>query len=217
MPLSFDLVALKEVIKIGLPLCLWGTIYSSLWMAAEYSLMLHFGGIKAVGLLSVAIIMRESLSLLPQSVNQVYMPRVVESYARQGGIREIAKRIFPVTGALSLFMLIVVLLVSVMLNYFVPYFIPKYIDGLLLMKVCLGLTVIQAASLPLNGLVATGRSWLFGKGILVGLIAFPVAVYLLTPHIGGMLAVAVGSLVGRLVRTAVAYCDLLILMRRESF
>jgi ABC-type multidrug transport system fused ATPase/permease subunit len=113
-------------------------------------------------------------------------------------------------------MVIVVLIVSVLLDYFVPLFIPKYIDGLLLMKVCLGLAVIYAASLPLNGLVATGRSWLYGKGILSGLLAFPLAVYLLNPLIGGMMAVAVGSLIGRLVRTVVAYFDLIMLMRREN-
>ena len=42
MPLCFDLSALKEVVKIGMPLCFWGTLYTSLWMAAEYSLMLKY-------------------------------------------------------------------------------------------------------------------------------------------------------------------------------
>jgi O-antigen/teichoic acid export membrane protein len=216
IPLRFDFSAFIEVVKIGMPLCFWGTLYTSLWMAAEYSLMLHFGGVKAVGLFAVALVMRESLSILPQSVHQVFMPRVVESYAREGGVKKAAKRTFLVAGTLSLFMVIVVLVISVLLNYFVPLFIPKYIDGLPLMKICLGLAVIQAASLPLNGLVATGKSWLYGKGVLAGLIIFPVAVYLLNPLIGGILAVAVGSLIGRLVRTVVACFDLLMLIRREA-
>jgi O-antigen/teichoic acid export membrane protein len=213
--LSFNFSAFKEVVKIGMPLCFWGTLYTSLWVAAEYSLMLYYGGVKAVGLFAVAAIMRESLSILPQSVHQVFMPRVVESYARVGGVGSAAKRTFLVAGMLSLFMAVIVLIISVLLNYFVPLFIPKYIDGLALMKVCLGLVVIHAASLPLNGLVATGQSWLYGKGILAGLITFPLAVYVLNPLIGGMLAVAIGSLVGRLFRTAVAYFDLYMLMRLE--
>jgi O-antigen/teichoic acid export membrane protein len=198
-----------------MPLCFWGTLNSSLWVAAEYSLLLHYGGVKAVGLFAVAVIMRESLSILPQSVNQVFMPRAVESYAREGGVGSAAKVTFMVAGLLTFFMVLVVLVFSVLLNYLVPLCIPKYIDGLPLMKACLCLGVIQAASLPLNGLVATGRSWLFGKGILAGLILFPLAVYLLTPHIGGILAVAVGSLLGRLGRTVVAYFDLFMLMRQE--
>jgi O-antigen/teichoic acid export membrane protein len=215
MQLHFDFVALKEVVKVGLPICFWGTLYTSLWVAAEYSLMLYFAGVKGVGLFAIAVIMRESLSILPQSVLQVFMPRVFESYARNGGVHNVAKRTFGVTVALSLFMILVVLLVSLILTYFVPLFIPKYVDGLLLMQVCLGLTIIHALSLPLEGLVATGRSWLYGKGILVGLVTFPVAVYLLNPLLGGMLAVAVGSLAGRMIRTVVAYFDLFILMRRE--
>jgi O-antigen/teichoic acid export membrane protein len=216
IPLRFDLSAFKEVVKIGMPLCLWGTLYTSLWLAAEYSLMLHYGGVKGVGLFAVAVIMRESLSILPQSVHQVFMPLVVEAYAREGGVGSAAKRTFLVAGALSLFMVIVVLIISVLLNNFVPFFIPKYVDGLPLMKVCLGMVFIHAASLPLDGLAATGRSWLYGKGILVGLLAFPLAVFLLNPLIGGILAVAVGSLFGRLVRTVVAYFDLIMLMRREA-
>ncbi len=213
--LRFDFVTFKEVVRIGLPLSFWGTLYTSLWMAAEYSLMLHFGGVKGVGLFAVAVIIRESLSILPQSVHQVFMPRVVESYAREGGVRPAAKRTFLMTGLLSILMVSMVVIISIMLDYFVPLFIPKYVDGLLLMKVCLGLVVIQAASLPLNGLVATGRSWLYGKGILAGMFVFPLAVYMLNPYIGGILAVAAGSLIGRIVRTIVAYFDLLKVMRLE--
>jgi hypothetical protein len=37
----------------------------------------------------------------------------------------------------------------------------------------------------------------------------------LNPLTGGLMAVAVGSLIGRLVRTVVAYFDFIMLMRRE--
>ena len=216
MRLCFDLVAFKEVIKMGMPLCFWGTLYTSLWMAAEYSLMLHYGGLKGVGLLSVALVMRESLMILPQSVHQVFMPRVVESYARRGGVANAANRTFLAAGVLSFLMLILIFVISWLLNYFVPFFIPKYIDGLSLMKICLGFAVIEAASLPLNGLVATGRSWLYGRGILAGLLTFPLAVCFFNPVVGGMMAVAMGSLLGRLVRTIVGYYDLIMLMRQEA-
>ena len=215
MPLHFNLAAFKDVIKIGMPLCFWGTIYSSLWAAAEYSLILKFGGIKAVGLFSVAVIMRESLSTLPQSINQVLMPRVVESFARKGGVVAAAKQTFLATGLLTLFMVGIILVVILSLDYFVPLIIPKYVEGLPLMKAGLWVAVIHAISLPLNGLVATGRSWLYGKGILIGLLAFLSAVYLLNPLIGGIMAVIFGSLIGRSVKTVVAYFDLFILMRRE--
>lgn len=216
MPLHFDLAALKETISIGLPLCFWGTIYSSLWVAAEYSLMLQFGGVTAVGLFSIAVLMRESLSILPQSVHQVFLPRFFEAAARAGGVRELSRRTFAVAAALALGMLAAVFVVSFVLDYFVPYFLPKYLEGLPLMKVCLGLAVFHATSLPLNGLIANGVSWPFGRGVLIGLLVFPLAVYLLNPLIGGIMAVAVGSLVGRLVRVLVSYVDLFLLLRRSG-
>lgn len=216
MPLRFDLSALKEVVWIGMPFCFWGTLDTSLWLAVEYSLMLKFGGVVGVGLFSVAVVMRESISILPQSVHQVFMPRVVESFARQGRIRKAIRHSLQAAVALSVLMVVVVLVITVLLNYFVPAFIPKYVEGLPLMKVCLWLAVIQAAMLPLNGLFATGKIWLYGRGVLAGLLIFPLAVYLLNPLIGGMLAVAVGSLIGRLVRMVVAYLDLFIVARQES-
>lgn len=216
MPLHFELAAFRDTIKIGMPFCFWGTIYTSLWAATEYSLILKFDGTKAVGLFSVAVMMRESLSILPQSIYQVLMPRVVESFARKGGIATAARRTLLASGLLSLFMAGIVLGVSVLLNYFVPLFIPKYVDGLPLMKAGLWLAVIHAGSLPLSSLIATGRSWLYGKGVLMGLLAFLWAVYQLNPLIGGTMAVIFGSLIGRSVRTVIAYFDLFMLMRKES-
>ena len=72
------------------------------------------------------------------------------------------------------------------------------------MKVCLWFAVIHAASLPLNTLFATGRSWTVGRGVILGWIVFPAATLLLMPSVGGVIAVALGSLAGRTVRTLAA-------------
>lgn len=216
MPLHFNSAVLKEVVRIGMPLCFWGTLYTSLWAATEYSMMLHFAGMKGVGLFAVAVIIRESISILPQAINQVLTPRVIESYARQGNIGNPIQRQIKFAIVLTLGMAILVLGITVMLDYFVQFFIPKYVDGLQIMKICMWLSVIHAVDLPTNALIANGNSWLFGRGVLVGFLIFPLAVYLLNPLVGGMLAVAIGSLIGRLVRTIVAYDDLFLLVRREA-
>ena len=216
MPLHFELAAFKDVIKIGIPFCFWGTIYTSLWAAAEYSLILKFDGIKAIGLFSVAAMMRDSLMILPQSIHQVLMPRIVESFARNGGVTAAAKRTFLATGVLSLLMTGIVMIVMVLLDYFVPLVIPKYVEGLPSMKAGLWLVVLSTIGVPLSGLIATGRGWLYGKGVLIGGAAFFGAVYLLNPLIGGVMSVIYGSLIGRAVRIMIAYFDLFILMRREA-
>lgn len=216
MPLHFKIAAFKDVVKIGIPLCFWGTLYNATWQAVEFSLILKFGGAKAVGLFSVAIMMRDSVSILPHSIHLVLMPRMVELFARKGGVKEATKRTLLGTAALTLLMVGVVLIVDVILDYFVPLVIPKYIEGLPLMKAAMWLVVIHAASLPLNSLVATGRGWLYGKGILIGMVAFAYAFYLLNPIIGSVLAAIYGSLIGRLTKTVVAYIDLFVLIQDES-
>lgn len=208
MPLRFDFAVLKEVVKIGMPLCFWATLNTSLWMAAEYSLMLKFGGVKWIGLFAIAVTIREGISILPQSAYQVIMPRVVETYAREGGVRNVTQRSFQAAGILVFLMVIVVLVISVLLSYFIQYFIPKYIDGLPLMKVCLWFSVVQAASLPVSTLFASGSSWLYGRCILCGFIIFLLATWLLIPFVGDVIAIAVGSLIGRITRIIMAYYDI---------
>jgi O-antigen/teichoic acid export membrane protein len=214
--LHFDLLDFKDVVRVGMPLCFWGTLYTSAWVAAEFSLILNYGGFVVVGLFSVAVMMRESFSILPQAVNQVLMPRMIESFARRGDVKSAAKETLFGTVMFAMFMICLVLIVNYLLNYFVPLVIPKYVEGLTLMKACLWFAVIHAISLPLHSLVATGRSWLYGKSILIGILAFIFSFYTLNPIQGGVMATIYASLIGRLVRTFVAYVDLFALMRLES-
>jgi O-antigen/teichoic acid export membrane protein len=216
IPYRLDVKALSEVVKIGLPFSFWGNLYSSIWTATESALMLSLGGVTALGLFAVAAVLREGMNTLPQAVNQVMLPRVVEGFARDGSIRSLNAKAVWLTAGLTGLMVLIVLMVSYLLDFFVPLAIPKYVDGIPLMKICLWFPVIQAAALPLNTLFATGRSWLYGRGVIVGLVIFPLTAYLLTPAMGGVLAVAVGSLLGRVGRTIAAYVEIHLLIRREA-
>jgi hypothetical protein len=113
-------------------------------------------------------------------------------------------------------MILIAVAGSFLLNIFVPLFIPKYVAGIPVMKVCLWFPVVQAAFLPMNTLFATGRPWLFGRSVISGIVVFATATYLLLPVVGGLLAVAAGSLLGRAARTIAGYVDLISLTRREG-
>jgi len=146
---------------------------------------------------------------------QVLTPRVVTALARDGSVRNANARIVWVTVGLTGLMIILACAGSFLLDLFVPHFIPKYVAGIPAMKVCLWFPVVQAAFLPMNILFATGRPWLYGRSVITGIVVFTVATYLLLPVIGGLLAVATGSLLGRAARTLAAYVDLVVLTRRE--
>jgi len=214
-PYRFDTQALGEVVKIGLPFCFWGSLHTSIWVATESALMLSLGGVTALGHFSVAMAMRQGMNALPQSIYQVLTPRVVSTYAKEGSISKANARVFGVTAALTGFMVVFISIVSFLLDIFVPYAIPKYVDGIPLMKVCIWFAAVHAASLPLNTILATGRPWLYGRGVIVGVAVFPLAIYLLAPIIGGALAVAVGSLLGQIARTVASNLEIVMLGSRE--
>lgn len=211
----FDVKSLKELFRIGFPFSFWGNLETSIWLATESALVLSFGGVTCLGLFSVAVVLRSAVNTLPISILQVLTPRIVTEMARDESVRNANARIIGLTLWLTGFMMIVVYIGAILLEKFVPQLIPMYIDGLSVMKVCLWFSVVQAAFLPINNLFAKGKPWIYGRSVLLGLIVFPIATYFIEPMVGGLLAVAMGSLLGRTARTLAAYVDLFALARQE--
>lgn len=213
----FDTKALSELLKIGLPFSFWGNLYFAAWYATESALILFLGGVTALGLYSIAYVLRGAMNSLPLVVSQVLSPRVVTSFAQDGSVRNANARIMWVTAGLMGFMLLLACAGSFLLDIFVPHVIPKYVAGIPVMKVCLWFPVVEAAyNIPSTTLFAAGKPWLLGRGVIVGAVVFALTTYLLLPLIGGLLAVVSGSLLGRAARTLAAYVDLVALTRREA-
>lgn len=212
----FDTKVLWELIRIGLPFSFWGNLYTSVWAATESALVLSHGGASALGLFSVATVMGGAANALPLAIWQVLTPRVITDLARDGSVRNANARAIWMTVGLTGFMMLLAFAGSFLVELFVTHFIPKYAAGIPAMKVCLWGPVVQAAFLPINTLFATGRPWLYGRSVIAGIIVFPLATWLLLPVTGGLLAVALGSLLGRIARTCAAYVDLVVLTRQEQ-
>ena len=121
-----------------------------------------------------------------------------------------------ITLAASMFMIVIVLIASQLLTILVPIGIPKFTGGITLMKICLWFAVVQAASLPLNTLFATGKSWRYGKGVLIGFGIFLTSAYFLSSILDGVLAVALGSLLGQASRTLSGYWEIHTIMAGEG-
>lgn len=214
--LYFNLKEFKELVTTGLPFFFWIYLGTQLWMATESFLILRFGGYEALGYFGVAIVIREGLSILPQAIHQVLMPKMVEEYARNNDINKINTTLFSIAIVNSVIMVLVTLLSCIVLDIIVPVLIPKYTGGLLLMKITLFYAVVQALSLPLNTLFALGNSWLYGRSILFGILIFFLITWICIPFTGGVIAVAIGSLAGRFGRIIGAYIDLWLLLRKSS-
>jgi len=83
------------------------------------------------------------------------------------------------------------------------------------MKICLWFPVVQAAFLPMNTLFATGKTWLYGRSVIAGLVVFPLATYCYI-LLWRSSRRRRRSLLGRAARTIAAYFDLVALTRREK-
>jgi O-antigen/teichoic acid export membrane protein len=204
----FDIKAIRDLVRIGLPFSFWGNLESSLWLATESALVLYFGGKAVLGLFVVAVALREGLSVLPLAVHQVLAPHFIESFARDGNLSKIKARTMLLSVGVTALMVIIVLIIAALLDSFVPLLIPKYVAGIGLMKLCLWFAVIVAANIPVVTLFATGRAWLYGAGVLVGFAVFLLCAYLLTPLLGAVIAVVAGSLLGRIARFVTAYVEI---------
>lgn len=216
VPYRFDMRILKELLGIGFPYSCWGSIYTSAWIATESALILSWSGVTALGLFSVAYLLRSAVNSLPQSIYQVLTPRVVTAFAEDGSIRSANRRIVWVTAGLTGFMVVFAMGGALLLDLLVPTLIPKYAAGIPIMKVALWFPVVEAAFLPMNTLFATGRPWLYGRSVIPGVIVFVSSTYLMLPSVGGLPAVVMGSLFGRAARTIAAYVDLYLLTRNEA-
>ncbi len=206
---------LKDLIKIGFPFSFWGNLYTSFWVATESALVLSLSGVTALGLLSVASVLRVAANAMPDAIWQVMTPRVVTNYAKDGSVSKANSRVIWVTVGLTAFMILFAISGSFLLNLLVPLFIPKYIAGIPVMKVSLWFPVVQAAFLPINTLFATGKPWLYGRSVISGIVVFALAAYLLFPLVGGLLSVTIASLSGKAARTIAAYIDLMIVTQQE--
>ena len=88
MPYRINMKDLKEVVRIGVPFSFWGILNTSVWATTESSLMLVAGGISGLGLFAGAVFMRGAMQIIPDSLQQVLKPRMVEAIAREGSVEQ---------------------------------------------------------------------------------------------------------------------------------
>lgn len=197
-----------ELLKVGFPFCLWGSIYNPLWLATEATLVHKVGGATVLGYYSIGLIVKEAICILPQAVNQVLLPVIVAQYASDGNIDRGLKQGLKLAMLLAAIMTVVALVVGIVLDSAIPLVIPMYIGGVGIMKILLWHSVLQALSIPLNSLIAHGSSSIFARGVVLGCFGFLLSSLLLLNLVGGVEAILYGSIVGRLVRIVSGYVDM---------
>lgn len=148
---ALDRGALKLLLKTGLPI--FGLDY--LLNAAGTSdrvVLLHIGGVEAVGYYGLAQIAYGTLHVIPQSLSQYVYPRMTSDFGQHGDKRNLWKIGFRFVAFATVLMVLAAICGIVALPYVVPVFAPKYLAGLRAAEIILTAGIFEGAGIMVNAL-----------------------------------------------------------------
>ena len=202
---QFNRQTLRDMLRIGTPLFIGGYIGSSLWLATEAALALGLYGRRALGLLAVAIMLREAVAVLATSLNQVYMPQLAAEYGRTNSCRACLRIAFRPCATSFLINSILAVIGIVLLKRAVSFLTPMYMEAVPAMVFALLIAPVKALELPLYIFKAAGNAKGYIIMIMSGFVAFLFMV-LVFKHFGaGFQSIALSFLVGKIVSVLVGF------------
>lgn len=202
---TFNKSALFRLSRAGMPFFTWNYISGPLWIATESVLILKYFGVKELGYFTVALVVREAMQTLPQSIQQVIVPRVVEQYARGGTDRSQFLQLAQMSLITAIVVMLLILPAKLAIDSFIPIFSPMYVDAIPAITLSMFFALPQAFLTPLNILFASGRHWSYGMSVLVGFAGFGIAILVLPVWLDGAIMILTASLFGRILSLLPVY------------
>ncbi len=203
---SLDWRVLKALISFGLPLSVFGYVETSLWSATQNYLVFTELGARGLGLLAFTLAAQTALLIVPQSINQIYMPRIAQQYGSCSDLRAIVRLCVKPTAASFSVSCMAVLCAWFCIKPACRLLTPKYIDAVSAVQWALLIMPLVSLRLPQYILIATRRrrayalSTIIGFSIGIGLLilvlraGFGLQAVVLA-YLGGYLAMVVTSLI----------------------
>lgn len=166
-----------NLVKRGMRLYVGTYLRYSFWLTVEIWLMLQVAGDAGVGLLFFSKMIAEAASQISFAINQVYIPRLAQTFGQSGMIRACLQ----LSAKPTLLNLGISVLVTAAVWFVVPpiisYAFPKYLDATPLLRILVLQTLIVSVSLPLY-MVSVLESYLtqifaavVGLGVFVAIVA----------------------------------------------
>lgn len=202
---TLDWVCFKEIVKMGLPLSGAGYISTALWMSVEGTLVLHWFGLKILGLYAVAVFVRTVIDQLALSVNQVLNVKIYEQYGKTGRVNDCIRLIYMPMGFVVMALIPVVCAAWITLPWIIELLIPKYIEALPMMRLVVVAMPIMFLRVPVTILWAVGRRIHCFISVLIGFASFISLAYLFRAQDMGVLSILLASVFGQALNIIVAY------------
>jgi O-antigen/teichoic acid export membrane protein len=193
----FDWCSFREVIRIGLPLSGIGYLATSLWVSMEGSLVLGWFGIKALGLYSVAVVVRTVIGQLVQNISQVLSVRICERYGRSNSAKDALHRIVTPIVLISIASLPLIAVGWLLMPWVVRLLIPRYVESIPLMQIFLFMTPLALLHIPMAVLWIAVKLFDCGVSVIIGLVTFVAAAYYFYWMDYGLSGTAIAYIVGQ--------------------
>lgn len=125
---QWSFLTLKELFKVGAPIFFVASVYG-LWPTIQRTVILSIGGVKALGLFALAIIVQNMLSTVNNSISSVSFPKMTYAYGK--GIKFV--ELMKIPAKFIVFSFILYLLIAIigwfLLPIVVEWLLPNYIEG----------------------------------------------------------------------------------------
>lgn len=203
--LRLDWPRFWEVIRVGLPLSGIGYIYTSCWLSVEGTLVLTWFGVEALGLYSVAVLIRTLVGQLVQNVSQVLSVKICECYGHSSNARAALRRSVVPIMLMALASLPLIGIGWFLMPWAVRVFIPRYIEATFLMQLFLLMMPVTLLKIPTAILWIAVRLLDCFIGVAVGFAAFVLSAFGFHWMHGGLAGVAVAFVVGQVAYLLVAW------------
>ena len=161
----------RDLARVGFPIMLSGFMFG-LVSVADRSIVAIFLGAQAVGQLSLATVIVNGLSVLPQSVGLLLFPRIASDYGANHSPVRLRRYVWLNLGLNGAMILPTCLLAWFAVGWAVPRFFPEYLPGLPAARIAC-LTSILWCYVGVGSVLAVldrMRLYLFTMSLSLGLI-----------------------------------------------
>lgn len=203
-----------HLLRIGLPIFIVGQVLAY-WDVIDQTLVLKLGGVRMMGLYSMAIMVSSAVDTLPGAISQVFFPRMAEQFGRGYSVRElmgsIARPILVTTAAA------IPLLVAAwfLIGPLTRILIPQYTDAVPAIQWALAGCFLTCFEPAINIFTVVRRQFLRLVGTLMGAAAYAGSLAWLIHDGVRLTAFPQAMLIGHFVYVVVCYFSIYYLMRRE--
>jgi O-antigen/teichoic acid export membrane protein len=161
----------KHLLKIGIPIYLVGYL-DTLWATLNATLIVYFLGSEQLGLYAVANLAFGTLSVVPNSLNQILYPKLAREYGEGSPVSTMLITSVK-SGALVFFVLLPLAIIAwFVLPYMIDFFLPKFAAGVDAAKYILLMPLVMSLAVVDNIYIVIRKQNYYGLCLLSGMLGF---------------------------------------------